>query len=338
MKLHWRIDRKFNSKSSYKIFLITSALLLKLLLLILLYSYLAIHSKHHCDYLEDFPNLTSIFDVRRPKSQSIFFLVTPCKNVFTKRDACAVEAASRTNKNTEVFVLYTHPIRSGKKDLYLNAVLSYKNVNFIYLDVKKYIKGTPLEKLFHTRKLNRDFVKELLALLTLYRYGGIYLDLDVLILRDLKRIYGNFIGYDGETLNTSFMGFKNDTVAENYIFRIIDQINLRYNGENSVSPFITELIEELCDTKNLTIISKRQCVRYKVFPKEFFYPISSIDSKILYNKNPNENVFKIIKNSLTLNTFSKNHLNVEMPTVSSYPYVNIAKKYCPKVINTLNYI
>lgn len=81
----------------------------------------------------------------------------------------------------------------------IDSILSYKNVHLNYLNITQYAEQTPLEEwikngdLFRSTFLN-SHTSDVLRFLTLWKYGGTYLDLDVVVRKPLDSIPLNYAG------------------------------------------------------------------------------------------------------------------------------------------------
>jgi lactosylceramide 4-alpha-galactosyltransferase len=69
----------------------------------------------------------------------------------------------------------------------IDALLSYPNINLRFLNLVEYSKGTLLEDFFIRNELANssnplEHTSDVLRMLTMYKYGGVYLDLDVISL------------------------------------------------------------------------------------------------------------------------------------------------------------
>jgi hypothetical protein len=131
----------------------------------------------------------------------IFFLETRCvlndSNttnqaglIVNQRQACAVASAAKMNPYTKVYLIYTCSINGRLWDSpeYVKQMLSYSNVRIWKLDISEYIKGTPLENWDFMGKVKSSrwpivHSGDILRYLTLWKYGGTYLDLDFVILK-----------------------------------------------------------------------------------------------------------------------------------------------------------
>ena len=104
------------------------------------------------------------------------------------RQACAVESAAKMNPEMTVYLLFFGSSHTSKRTSQLiDTLLShYSNVRVNRVFLLDYIKDTPLE-----HWLTEDVLKssnwplihtsDIMRLLTLWKFGGIYLDLDVVV-------------------------------------------------------------------------------------------------------------------------------------------------------------
>jgi hypothetical protein len=107
-----------------------------------------------------------------------------------KRQACVIESAAKMNPDHKVYLLYTCPINGRLEDSseHILPIFTYPNVRLWRLDLTRQLSRTPLEKWnFRTAMALSSWPKEhssdVLRLLALWKYGGTYLDLDVVILK-----------------------------------------------------------------------------------------------------------------------------------------------------------
>lgn len=123
---------------------------------------------------------------------NIFFLETSCFEAdgyakLNYRQACSVEAAARTNPNMSVNLFYLSPAPpSNLTKRLMEHLLKYDNVQVNRVKVAEYIHDTPLEDWYLSGVLTTSrwpniHMSDFLRLLTLWKYGGVYLDLDVVL-------------------------------------------------------------------------------------------------------------------------------------------------------------
>jgi lactosylceramide 4-alpha-galactosyltransferase len=135
----------------------------------------------------------------KPGDKNIIFIETGCiinespeymGLTLNKRQVCAIESAARSNPDYKVYLLHSCPVHGRLEDSreYVQTVFTYPNVNIWKLDAKRYLSKTPLENWdFVAAIMSSSFpvehASDVLRLLSLWKYGGTYLDLDFIILR-----------------------------------------------------------------------------------------------------------------------------------------------------------
>lgn len=154
-----------------------------------------------------------------------FYLETSCATPastinLTPRQLCAVESAAKNSPNWNIYVLFAANIgflndTSSTEYKMLDAVLStYTNIKFLRLNITNYGNGTPLSdwmrdgKMFDSDYIN-SHLSDVLRYLTLYKYGGTYLDLDVVVLKNLDEAGVNYSGAESnEDVAAGFMNME----------------------------------------------------------------------------------------------------------------------------------
>ncbi|KAF2906058.1 hypothetical protein ILUMI_00121, partial [Ignelater luminosus] len=158
-------------------------------------------------------SLPDISDTGPTKGKSIFFHETSCdsymngKITISARQACAVESAARMNPHLDVYLLFASPGQikneNTTSDRFLKALLTYKSIKIHRINYSRYIKNTPLEDLYESGKLefskySLSHASDILRYLTLWKYGGICLDLDVIVMKSLENLSANYAGSESE--------------------------------------------------------------------------------------------------------------------------------------------
>ena len=134
-----------------------------------------------------------------PGERHIIFLETVCVLndsvtgkqsglAITQREACAVASAANANPDTKVYLLYTCSIigNLGDSPEYVKQMFSYPNVRIWKLVFSDYLKGTPLETWDYMGKVRSSnwpvsHASDILRFITLWKYGGTYVDMDIVI-------------------------------------------------------------------------------------------------------------------------------------------------------------
>lgn len=146
------------------------------------------------------------------------------------RQACAIESAAKWNPYRDVFVLFAAPVGFVPNESIssiMNALLAYPNIHFRNLNLRAYSVDTPAEDWIKTDKLFLSsfliaHTADYLRFLTLYRFGGIYFDLDVIVQKNLDEMPPNFAGAESANYTAiGAMGFEADDVGHKIVEMIV---------------------------------------------------------------------------------------------------------------------
>lgn len=107
----------------------------------------------------------------------------------------------------------------------------------MHLNYEKYTKGTPVEELYTKGKIDfsnyaQSHASDVLRYLTLYKYGGIYLDLDVVIVKSLENLPPNYAGMESEwNVAAGVLSFGADNLGKAYAKQCVDDLKYNFNGD-----------------------------------------------------------------------------------------------------------
>lgn len=166
--------------------------------------------------------------------QNIFFIESK-KSVFHQLDphqACSIEAAgklakvrilliaqgnfllARMNPLRKVYVLFLTKAGANhvrlKSSLLVESITNYENVRFKYLNIVDFSRNTPLESWLMTDKLGKSrylisHTSDVLRFLTLWKFGGTYLDLDVIQVSQVDELTNYACAEDEDTINGAIL-------------------------------------------------------------------------------------------------------------------------------------
>ncbi|KAH8263394.1 hypothetical protein KR044_008247 [Drosophila immigrans] len=309
---------------------------------------LPLMSLHQC-YLDVLPANESnalqdvlFADVKPIPGRAIFFLETKCQssesNTLNARQACAIESAAFHNPNFQVFVLFANPKVIDPKDPFITIIRSYRNVHLRQLNIWRYAKETPVEDwIVRDNKFMSiyptEHTSDLLRFLTLFRFGGIYLDMDIVVLRSLEELPLNYVGMqiNGDVSNAVLslkpMGIGHEVGK---LFLRDFQQHFKTDGYTSNGPtVIKRVLEKICGTKSgkEVINHPKRCHGFHIYDPTAFYKLQDIryffDTKLLDEaiKQTNNSYLIHVYNSASSNCFSKSGSNTA--------YKKYAKENCP---------
>lgn len=111
----------------------------------------------------------------------------------------------------QLYYEYSEPLR---------VLLKYENFFIRNLNIKRFVKDTLAEDWYKTLKLYSStyiysHLSDFLRYLTLYKYGGTYLDLDMILTKSLDSLGSNFVGAESEeAVAAGIINFSHDGLGE----------------------------------------------------------------------------------------------------------------------------
>ncbi|XP_056639590.1 lactosylceramide 4-alpha-galactosyltransferase-like [Diorhabda sublineata] len=307
----------------------------------------------HCYRIKTEDTLPNIANYNPKKGKSIFFHETSCKS-FTKgkiwiksRQACAVESAARLNPTSEVYLLYTSPMNfkfeGDESDRFLQVLLSYPNVRILHLNYENYTKGSPVENLYSSGKIENSLhvvahASDVLRYLTLWKYGGIYMDLDVIVLRPLTDLNINYAGIESTSVVASgVLNFDATGNGHKYVEDCLFDLKSSFDGKkwSTNGPgVITRLLHTLCGSNTTDDMLDNECGGFTAYPANVFYPVPWQNWRMYFEQEFLDAVINMTQNSFTIHMWNKLSEEIKIPVTSkNIPYLYFAKKYCPKIVN-----
>lgn len=141
-----------------------------------------------------------------------------CWNRSSFRQACAIESAARRNPNRDIFVLFASPVGYADNEMlpkYYDTLKNFKNIHWRNMNVWQYSRNTEIYEWLKTDKLLEssffpEHLSDIVRALSLFRYGGYHLDLDVVVQKSFDDLGEDFISDDwGDIINGAVMHLNN---------------------------------------------------------------------------------------------------------------------------------
>ena len=173
------------------------------------------HHKHHGRLTQDniqtalLPNLEKE-QKRSGGTQRAFFLETQGVNELNYRQACSVESFALLNPNILVYVLFMNSTAVNRKAATFKALRHYNNTQLVAVNIDEYVAGTPIEHWYHNTTWREGpyhvaHLRDSLRLLTLAKYGGFYVDLDIIFTQPVTYLRNFIATEDGEKASNGVM-------------------------------------------------------------------------------------------------------------------------------------
>lgn len=283
------------------------------------------------------------------KGENIFFIDSREATADVKlmtRQACAIESAALTNPNLKVFVLFSCPerLRNLQMTPELKSVMTYPNVFIYYLDVKEFSASTPMEEFIRSKKLAKSNFKiehtsDVLRLLVLWKYGGTYLDTDMIVKKSFEAVKPNFACVQDEFyVNGAILSF--DQMKGKHLSSLfMEALVKNFDGENFASNgpvMITDVLKGLCAVENVTqMVMKSDCNGFHVLPSDNCYSVPYNWWEDLMTEDNADQVMSRINDSIVVHFWNNLSHGKLVSVTSQAPYAQLARKFCPKVIKNV---
>ena len=284
--------------------------------------------------------------VQPRNGKNIFFLDTSrmeAKREINARQACSIESAARANPHLKVFLSIVSPRQSTEYlELFpvLRAVESYGNVHFNSINLLEFARGTLLENFVRRGELQlSEFVvshtSDALRYLILWKYGGTYLDADVIVKKRLDSFPMNYAcdeltdSVNGAVLN--LVGNVGRKVARMFLKDLIKNYD-RNVWVSSGPELITRNLGKLCGTNDTSeMILKGECQGFHVLHSNVCYPEPWDAWQRLFNETVADEVLKKSRKSMTVHFWNNLSSSKMLKKNSKAAYIRLAEKHCPKV-------
>lgn len=280
------------------------------------------------------------------RGKGIFFHETSCFGkeglVLTARQACAVESAAKMNPGMNVYLLFLSNARiSNQSREMFNQLSTYPNVKIRHIFPESYVKDTPLDAWYKSGVLKKSrwpmsHMSDILRYLTLWKHGGIYLDLDVVVTTSLEKLR-NFAGAeDWDDVAAGVLGFDMSSLGRYMADACIRDLKKNFRGDiwgNNGPGVITRTLQKLCSTKYARDMSAPRCRGFKVYPPIAFYPIHYKKWKKYFETKDATATMNAVEKAMAIHVWNKLSRSQKVQVDSDVPYAIIARKYCPKVFS-----
>ncbi|XP_026729061.1 lactosylceramide 4-alpha-galactosyltransferase-like isoform X2 [Trichoplusia ni] len=243
--------------------------------------------------------------------------------------ACSIEAAARTHPKREVYVLFSAPVSENVlKRSCLAKLLQFDNIKAARVHIDMYAKGSTIEPILLDLDESNypiQHTSDILRILTLNKWGGIYLDTDMIVVKSLDELPPNWVAKQSDfSLASGILSFAKDEVGRNVTKRILELLSQNFDPYDWIAngPYIVQnAVLPLCMTGNIS----ENCNGIKIMPYELFYPLHYSLWKFF---------FRVETFSTTESPYSYhmwNYLSSAEKIEKGSLYQVLAKKYCPSI-------
>ncbi|XP_555205.2 lactosylceramide 4-alpha-galactosyltransferase [Anopheles gambiae] len=278
--------------------------------------------------------------------RNIFFHETSCwKDGIVRlnaRQACAIESAARANPEWNVYVLFAAPVgfRNRTTQPILDALLEYRNVHLRYVNLTTYANDTPLKEwmakgdILQSQYMN-SHLSDVMRYLTLYKYGGTYLDLDVIVQQSFEKLEPNYAGAESfDLINSAVMNLESKGHGHELAETCVRDLLTNFNGNDWVNNgpgVITRVLQEHCRTQSIAEMTRHCSRHFTVYPSSVFYAIEYWNYELLFEEQCLEEALVAFNRSIVVHLWNKLSKDSPVRVGSRVAYGVLAERHCPKV-------
>lgn len=249
-----------------------------------------------------------------------------------------------SNPSSDIFVLFSYEVGYFNTSSlpFIDVLLSYKNVRMAYFDLFEYAQNSPLEEWIQTDTLFTSsyyvqHLSDVLRFLTLWRYTGTYLDLDVVLKQKIRSVGTNFACIQSVgIINSAIMNLDRNlgrSIAEKYFEEIIAHFNgsvFAANGPDMMS----RIIEEMCDISSPQGMVRESCGGFKILPTSACYSIEYFNYFKFFEEQYLNEVMEATENSFAIHFWNFASSWKMIPIHSNAALINIAEQHCPRILSS----
>jgi len=264
-----------------------------------------------------------------PRPDSIFFVESSGSSSVKPRIACAIESAAKLHPNSRVYVILTAPrINVRSVDHLTKSTAAYNNIHFRYLNVRAFLRGTPLEKLWRkkaiqTSKFAVSHLSDVLRYAILWRFGGTYVDTDVIFIKPLPSPASkpNLIGRERDDKPHLAAGIMRFEFGHPAMARMQQHLADNFDGNEwgANGPLaITQVLFDLCSSGNgsgggdddqvvtsSADMTPEKCLGVSVLEQSAFYAIPFWEWSDVFDENKTDQVMARLNQSIALHMWGR---------------------------------
>lgn len=286
----------------------------------------------------------------------IIFIETSGESCLRPRQACAVESAARSNPDMDIYVYMAinrppgepeeekgnHGLERHCKTMEL--LKSFENLHILREDLPLHFLSTPLESLyfnglFNDSEYSYQHLSDALRIILLYKYGGIYIDLDVIVfrsLRCLRNTAGHVLVLGESSVENGVMIFDRGHKLLNFFLKFMSNSYKPYERSSIGPKGLSDAFRIMCNHSSNIIndsVNDYLCdnqVSIKLLNNTAFYPITFFEQNRFFIENFQHKELRFFRNSYSVHVYGAGH-GARVPETSLFAY--LAKQFCPSIFN-----
>ncbi|XP_063010283.1 lactosylceramide 4-alpha-galactosyltransferase-like [Melospiza melodia melodia] len=269
-----------------------------------------------------------------PSTGNVFFVETSEQTAPSYLFSCSVESAARTHPASRVVVLMKGLAKENvrlPKHWAFSLLSCFPNVEILPLDLKELFSGTPLKRwyLWPLRQWEPHFLPNLsdaCRIVLMWKFGGIYLDTDFIVLKNLQNLTNALGIQDDHELNGAFLSFE---AKHKFMELCMQDFVQNYNGwvwGHQGPELLTRVFKKWC---SLGTIKSMSCKGVSALAQEVVYPIPWQDWEQLFEAVSALELQKLLKNTYAVHIWNKLSHGTKLEIPSQALLAQLYSQFCP---------
>lgn len=267
----------------------------------------------------------------------IIFHESSGRTQLNSRQCCAVEAAARNNPDRPVQLFMLSVTGFNYASPWLDVLSSYANVRVVLVNEEDYFKNTPLESWFkkgdwRTSPYKKIHLSDYLRMATLFKGGGLYLDLDILVLKRLDADQlKNFFVIEEQVPTLICNSVVHLEKSHRFMKLIIEYLGAEYEPQEwgyHGGEVITAIMRYHCNYREKQLPAKNDCKDVNLLNYTSFFPVIPDEYGVLFQAATRESL-NLFNDSYGVHIWNSKSHNDFLDFSSNQLYSHLARKHCP---------
>ncbi|XP_063709981.1 lactosylceramide 4-alpha-galactosyltransferase-like [Culicoides brevitarsis] len=278
------------------------------------------------------------------ENKTIYFIESkrPKDNILNlgPRQACAIESAAKNNPDFNVTLFALHVTDLAENSPYTKALRQYSNIKIVPTTLKEFTKDTIAEQwvtkgdIYKSKHATVHF-SDFLRLFVLYKYGGIYLDTDFIVLKSLGDLKpGWSVAETTYWVASAAMSFDATGYGHYLAEVLVREFMNTYNGTEYAyngPGLLTRVAQRLCFTTETKKMKRGPCFDFEILDTKLFYPIGYDAKDPLFNPQNLTKTLEMVKDAYAVHCWNGLVGSVHLKVGTKAGIGVLAEKHCPHV-------
>ncbi|XP_005040313.1 PREDICTED: lactosylceramide 4-alpha-galactosyltransferase-like [Ficedula albicollis] len=285
-----------------------------------------------CDHYV--PSALNITRGPSPSAGNVFFVETSKQTAPSYLFSCSVESAARTHPASRVVVFMRGLAKKNTslpKHWAFSLLSCFPNVEFRPLNLIELFSGTPLAQWYlwplrHWEPYFFPVLSDACRIVLMWKFGGIYLDTDFIVLRNLQNLTNALGIQDHDVLNGAFLSF---TPKHKFMELCMQDFVQDYNGwvwGHQGPELLTRVFKKWCHIRTIESMS---CQGVRALAPEVVYPIPWQGWKKLFEAVSASEFHKLLQNTYAVHVWNKLSHKTKLEIPSQALLAQLYSQFCP---------